>query len=222
LACWSGSADDPEAQTVFLVEGLQPNWLLQRREQWAYFTISRGVSSALLVTALLAFFMSWDEMDDLMGPILVTTTAVAWSGIVTGSIEPLLVLRRKNKPSSAWKETLKRMFIYGALSALLVGIVTWSSIRGDPDHLVLSGLFGLLAGSVLDPVWNCVWSQSKPTVRCVGHPHGGKPGVVLAPGRTRHCTRSHRRSVGNWCHWICACQFGCHSPRSCDDRWPTN
>ena len=136
------------AQTVFLVEGLQPDWLPQKRERWAYFMISRGVSGTLLIAALVA------TIALCMGPdksvALFAVIVAAWAGIITSSIEPLLILRRKKEALSSWKETLKRIWIYGGVSGLFAGGCVWlpDFFESHPPEPTLYVLLGLLAANV--------------------------------------------------------------------------
>jgi hypothetical protein len=145
------------AQTVFLVEGLQPDWLPRRGEHWIYFMISRGVSGMLLFAALVAILAVCMGPDD--GEGLLMVIVIAWAGIVASSIEPLLILRRKQAASSSWKETFKRIWIYGGLSGLFAGVGTWLSdvFESRQPEMPLYILMGLLAANVYGGLFGLIF-----------------------------------------------------------------
>jgi hypothetical protein len=152
------------AQTLFLIEGLQPDWLLRKRDRWFYFMISRGVSSVVLVTCLVAFLASWLNWAGIMGygisfPLLKPINAIllAWSAMATGSIEPLLIFRRTKQPSSPWKEASKRMWIYGGLSGLAFGTVSWLSDSDRTLPRLGYGLIGLFTATVFGPLFGIIF-----------------------------------------------------------------
>ena len=92
-------------QEVFLIEGLQPNWLSMRRWQWAYTLVSRLVS--VLIIVLLSEF--WSGL---------------FSGIISGlfvglvdvvRFELLQIWRKKESPTLLWS-IFNIIFIWLSLS----------------------------------------------------------------------------------------------------------
>ncbi len=149
------------AQTLFLIENLQPDWLPRKRTQWAYFMVSRGLSSMLLVACFLGALLPLTEFEapsarDLREISLFLATLFALVGFFTGTVEAILILKKKKSNQSLFREIIKRFHIYGVLSVAAV-VVCFRVDDATRDFEVMEWLFGLLVASVFGTLFGLVF-----------------------------------------------------------------
>jgi eukaryotic-like serine/threonine-protein kinase len=137
-------------QEVFLIEGLQPSWLLTHRSQWAYFFASRlahGLSFVLFVPLVGGWLVSISEW---------LTLGLA-AGLFVGFVDFLRCdyLRKRRamrKFPVFWWSVINIVIvglIFGLMYALIYGLIHGYAPNADLSFLLLYCLlYGLLFGLI--------------------------------------------------------------------------
>lgn len=142
-----------ESHSVFLIEDLQPTWLLTRLEQQIYRVVVTGLVGLLWGVGM-GFFAR--VLNYLIEPGLSMIIGIS-SGLVSGIAVGLLPVLRPN-----WFFGI----LAGLISGLIYGLIGWSLHSLQPLNI---GIFGLISGLLLlrlnephiEPADTVQWSWAK-------------------------------------------------------------
>jgi DNA polymerase III delta prime subunit len=209
---WLARMMSQESQTVFLIEQMQPTWLLTRLQKWIY-----RIGVVLMIGLLFGLIqgLTYGLMGGLLGSVIVELPSRFAHGLINGLFDGLilgliilLVSRLRNKeeikPAEmlkwSWKNAsrgfiswLESGYAFGLILGLIQGlfhVLTHESsthqFNGEPISQLIAGL---MSGVILGPTYGLVGSLAgKPIGRLIGRLRlGAKVGpVVRLKERLRH------------------------------------
>jgi DNA polymerase III delta prime subunit len=208
---WLARMMSQESQTVFLIEQMQPTWLLTRLQKWIY-----RISVVLMIGLLfgLIYGLTYSLMGELLGSVVVELPIRLAHGLINGLLDGLtfgliisLVSRLRNKeeikPAQAlkwsWKDAsrgfiswLETGFAFGLILGLILGLIhvlaheTSTELNSEPISQLIAGL---MLGVILGPTYGLVGSLAgKPMGKLIGklRPKPKVGSVVRLLRRLRH------------------------------------
>jgi eukaryotic-like serine/threonine-protein kinase len=157
---WQAKQMKAHSQTIFLVEQLQPSWLITRAERWTYTAVSRlagGAALGLVLGSILALILGTIEgtaggvalgAADFVDRVTFGLMLGLVDGLAAGLIDAWRFEQSHAREKTDGQRTPREVVADAGTYVLALGLVGWLlvSLVGRFDDLVPGLVFGLIVG----------------------------------------------------------------------------
>ncbi len=133
-----------EHQSIFLIEEIQPDWLVTQKQYWQYIFSSRLIGGIIFVVP----FSIIRIIDPTNIPVLMPTLmSILLSGVLISFIDGIFIIRRKKKKSIKFNLRSNYLHLFCSLiTSGMIFVIVFVLIVGFPIGLIMGLTFGVFTG----------------------------------------------------------------------------